>query len=92
MRQYWVEGLFVPGNRSKKAGKGAAPAGSALEPFAKPYWANSPEEAVQMAAEDIAGGQWVKGPKVSTTSEEKRMRNSGAPELPGIDGPTKKKR
>jgi hypothetical protein len=88
MKLYWVEGLYLPGKRVKKAGK--ASAAGTLEPFAKSYWANSPNEALQMALEDLKGGQWIKGPKISTTSEEKRMRNLGAPELPGIDGSIKK--
>ena len=84
MEQYFVEGLYVTGKglkRSKKSGKVAQ---ADIELFAKTFWANNPEEANRSATEALNGGQWVEGPKVSKTSEEKRMRALGAPELPGL--------
>jgi hypothetical protein len=79
MKQYWVEGLVLPkigGGRSKK---------STAKSFSQSFWANTPQEAVQMAIESIPGGHWVEGPTVSSTSEEQRMRALGALELPGLD-------
>ena len=77
MKQFWVEGLVLPkgAGRSKK---------STVKPFSQSFWANTPQEAIQMAFDSIPGGQWVDGPSVSTTSEEQRMRALGAPELPGM--------
>jgi len=77
MPQYFVEGLFIPKKSLKKARK-------TVEPYARVVWANSPAEAVRLASEELAGGQWVEGPTVSNTTEEQRMRQSGAPELPGL--------
>jgi len=77
MQQYFVEGLFIPKKSLKKARK-------TVEPFARVVWANSPAEAVQQANDELAGGQWVEGPSVSATTEEQRMRQIGAPELPGL--------
>jgi hypothetical protein len=91
MEQYFVEGLFLTIrslNKSKDLGKVVQ---SDVELFSKSFWANSKEEAILMATEALNGGQWVKEPEVSKTSEEKRMRALGAPELPGFSM-TKKKR
>jgi len=89
MPQYFVEGLFIPRKYLKKARK-------TVEPFAKVLWANSPAEAIRQASEELAGGQWVEGPSVSDKTEEKRMRQSGAPEFPGFgsgqQGSVKKRR
>lgn len=79
MKLYWVEGLYTvkegPG-RSKNA---------AARPYSQSFWANSPQEAMQMAWQENPGARWVEGPTVSETSEEKRMRALGAPELPGLE-------
>ena len=89
MQQYFVEGLFIPKKSLKKVRK-------TVEPFARVVWANSPAEAAQQANDELAGGQWVEGPSVSNTTEEKRMRQSGAPEFPGFGsgkpGSAKKRR
>jgi len=77
MERYLVEGLYIPKPKSKKT----APT---LEPFARFYWANSPQEAIRMATEDLHGGVWQKLPSASQTSEEQRMRQQGQPELPGF--------
>ena len=77
MQQYFVEGLFVPRKSLKKANK-------AVEPYARVVWANSSDEAIRIAGQELAGGQWVEGPTVSDTTEEQRMRQMGAPELPGL--------
>lgn len=73
MKQYWVDGVYIAAGRKKSAGG---------EPFYRSFWADSPEEALRMASEAIEGGKWVSAPKISTTSEEERMRRQGAPELP----------
>jgi hypothetical protein len=77
MPQYFVEGLFIPKKSLKKINKTA-------EPYARVVWANSPAEAIRQASEELAGVQWVEGPTVSNTTEEQRMRQSGAPEFPGF--------
>ena len=81
MKQLWVEGLVQPRPRGKKA----AP----VEPFSRAYWAETPAEALQSAENDLNGGAWVEGPRVSQTSEAERMRSLGAPELPGMPAPKK---
>jgi hypothetical protein len=94
MTQYYVEGLFASARAVKKKHKtGRLPPG-AIEPYAKSIWADSPKEAIRIATEELAGGEWTDGPKVSQTSEEQRMRSMGAPELPGLSlqPSTKKKR
>lgn len=84
MKQYYIEGLFIPRNNLSKTRKGSKPAPKDIEPFARSFWANDPEQALSMASEALAGGQWLDTPKISLTSEEKRMRRAGAPELPGF--------
>ena len=81
MRAYYIEGVYRP----KKARKGTG------EPFARTIWADNSQEALRLATEALGGGQWLEGPVVSQ-SEEQRMRQQGAPELPGFDAPPKKKR
>jgi hypothetical protein len=89
MESYWVEGLFIPvKKKTKKAMTGTL---SRIEPFAKTIWANSAAEAVRMATEELAGGQWTEGPVISRQSEEQRMRAMKAPELPGMDVTKKRK-
>ena len=85
MKRYYIEGLFIPLKRLKKLPKGAKPAAGDIEPFARSFWANTPGEALGLANEALDGGQWSENPKISLTSEEDRMRRSGAPELPGFD-------
>jgi hypothetical protein len=89
MESYWVEGLFIP--PKKKNRKTETGALSKIEPFAKTIWANSPAEAIRLATEELASGQWVEGPAVSRQSEEQRMRAMKAPELPGMDTINKRK-
>jgi len=84
MAQYYVEGLFANKQGVKKKHKtGAYPANS-IEPYAKTIWANTPKEAIQIATEELLGGEWTKGPRVSQVSEEQRMRSHGEPEFPGL--------
>jgi hypothetical protein len=84
MKRYYVEGLFIPLKSLKKVQKGAEPSSREVEPFARSFWADDPSEALRQATEAIAGGRWLEPPKVSLTSEEQRMRQAGAPELPGF--------
>jgi hypothetical protein len=77
MNPYFVEGLFLSKKTLKKVNK-------TVEPYARVIWADSPTEAIRIATQDLAGGQWVEGPTVSNTTEEQRMRQAGAPELPGF--------
>ena len=84
MPYYYVEGLYATRQGVKNARKpGKFPDGG-IEPYARNIWANSPKEAVQLATEELQGGQWTDGPRVSQISEEQRMRSQGAPELPGL--------
>jgi hypothetical protein len=84
MKRYYVEGLFISRKNLKKVSHGSRPAPKEVEPFARSFWANDPAEALRLAAEALDGGQWLETPKVSLTSEEQRMRQAGAPELPGF--------
>ena len=86
MQRYFVEGLYVTKQGLKKAQKTGRIAISDIEPFAQPFWANSPAEALQMASQALSGGQWTEGPRLSDQTEEQRMRQIGAPELPGFGG------
>jgi hypothetical protein len=92
MEQYWVEGLYVSKRALKKAKKAGKFAQSDIEPFARSYWANSPDEAIHLATQDLSGGEWTNGPRVSKTSEEQRMRAMGAPELPGLASVARKRK
>ncbi len=84
MPNYYVEGLFLNRQAVQKARKtGKTPPGS-IEPYAKTIWANSSQEAIQIATAELEGGEWTEGPRVSLKTEELRMRSEGAPELPGL--------
>lgn len=84
MEHYFVEGVYVSKRRLKKIQKGGGYAPADQEPFGRTFWANSAEEALRQAEEALNGGQWIEPPHVSRLSEEQRMRNLGAPELPGF--------
>lgn len=92
MPQYYVEGLFANKQGVKKKLKtGIYPPGS-IEPYARSIWANSPKDAIQIATNELEGGAWTEGPKVSQVTEEQRMRSMGAPELPGLSSKPASKR
>jgi hypothetical protein len=90
MQHYFIEGLFITRKGLKKSQKSGKAAQTDVEPFAAAFWANSPADALQMAAQALEGGQWLETPKISTITEEQRMRAIGAPELPGFSTPVKK--
>jgi hypothetical protein len=92
MEQYWVEGLFANAAGVRKARKSGVYPPSAIEPYAKGLWANSPDEALHLATETLKGGEWLENPVVSRLTEEQRMRAIGAPEFPGLEAPARKKR
>jgi hypothetical protein len=92
MEQYWVEGLFVSKQSLKRAKRSGKITQTDIEPYARSYWANTPDEAILLATHDLNGGDWTNGPHVSKTSEEQRMRAMGAPELPGLTTKTKKRK
>jgi hypothetical protein len=80
MNQYWVEGIVLP--KRKKSG---------TEVFHQSFWANSPHEALQEALRSIPGATWLEGPGIAKKSEEQRMHDIDAPQLPGFnDLPPKK--
>ncbi len=91
MPQYYVEGLYATRVGVKKKLKTGSYPASSIEPYAKAIWANSPKEALELATEELAGGEWTKKPHISQITEEQRMRELGAPEFPGLTHrPTRK--
>jgi len=92
MEQYWVEGLFANRQGIRKEQKTGVMPATAIEPFARALWANSPDEAVRMATEALKGGRWIESPRISRLTEEQRMRAIGAPEFPGLATPSRRKR
>jgi len=91
MPKYYVEGLYANQQGVKRKRKTGTYPQSSLEPYAKTIWANSPKEAIQIATDELLGGEWIKGPRVSQVTEEQRMRTMGAPEFPGLSRRTLKK-
>lgn len=89
MKRFYIEGMYTARAENKKAARSAKGGHSEIEPFAQAFWAESAAEALQMASEAIIGGQWVEGPRLSEQSEEDRMRQLGAPLLPGFEPPAK---
>jgi hypothetical protein len=92
MEPYFVEGKYLTRKGAKKAQETGKVAQTDIQPFAKRFYANNPQEALQMAEEGLQGGQWIEGPKVSQQTEEQYMRAMGAPELPGFGKPAIKPR
>ncbi len=84
MPQFYIEGLFANKQGVKKKLKTGSYPVNSIEPYAKTIWANSPKEAIQIATQELLGGEWTKGPRVSQITEEQRMRSLGAPEFPGL--------
>mgnify|MGYP007023849858 CR=1 FL=1 len=84
MKQFFVEGLVIGQTanlRSKRSGE--------VQPFSRSYWANTAEEALRLAREDMPGTHWIEGPRLARQSEEQRMRQAGAPELFSMPSPKK---
>ena len=90
VEDYFIEGLYLSRKGLKKYLKSGKIPQADVEPFSGTFWANGPEEALQLATQALDGGRWLEPPKVSTTSEEQRMRAMGAPELPGLSAPSKR--
>lgn len=90
MEVYFVEGTFITPKGVKKTRKNGRVASSDLEPFARRIYANSEQEALQLAEEALNGGQWLEKPTVSKVTESQRMRQIGAPQLPGFETAPKK--
>ena len=90
MINFFVEGLYITRKGLKKSQKSGKVSQADIEPFVAKYWANSPAEALEAAAQALGGGQWLEPPRVSTISEEERMRAIGAPELPGLSASGKR--
>jgi hypothetical protein len=84
MPQFYVEGVFTTRQGVKKRRKTGAYPASSIELYAKSIWANNPKEAAQIATEELAGGEWIEGPRINHVTEEQRMRSMGAPEFPGL--------
>lgn len=92
MPQYYIEGLYANKSGVKKKHKTGKYPPNSIEPYAKTIWASSPKEAIQIATEELAGGEWTEGPRVSQITEEQRMRSMGMPEFPGMSPHSPKKR
>ncbi|MBI9047070.1 MAG: hypothetical protein JEZ06_21470 [Anaerolineaceae bacterium] len=74
MKVFWVGGSYVPRQEHL----------STMEPFSLTLSAKNKMHALQIATKALNGGSWVMKPKIKQSSEEKRMRSIGAPELPGF--------
>jgi hypothetical protein len=92
MPQYFIEGLFANKMGVKQKNKTGTYPASSIEPYARTIWANSPQEAIQIATAELEGGVWTEGPHFSRVTEEQRMRSMGAPEFPDLIVPPPKKR
>jgi hypothetical protein len=84
MPHYYIEGLFANKRGVKKKLKTGTYPANTIEPYAKTIWANSPQEAIQIATTELEDGEWTDGPRLSPVTEEQRMRSLGAPEFPGM--------
>ncbi len=84
MPQYYVEGLYANKQGVKKKHKTGSYPTSCIEPYARTIWANSPQEALQIATSELEGGEWTEEPHLSPVTEEQSMRSMGAPEFPGL--------
>jgi len=91
MPSYWIEGIFVTAAGLKKAKRNGKISEMDKELFARSIWAETSAEALRLADEALQGGKWLEKPRLSQTTEEQRMRKQGAPELPGLFSPRKKK-
>lgn len=89
MPYFYVEGIYLPKPKKRRSRKPMSVSVTEMEPFGRGFWANSPDEALQLATEALEGGEWIQPPRLSQTSEEQRMRQMGQPELPGLDAPEK---
>lgn len=92
MPAYWIEGIFISTSGLKKAQKTGKITEANKELFARSIWAETPAEALRLADEALQGGKWLEKPRLSQTTEEQRMRQQGAPELPGLFTHAKKNR
>jgi len=92
MPAYWIEGVYITADRLKKAKRSGKIAEADKELFARSIWADTPHEALRLADEALQGGKWLEKPRLSLTTEEQRMRQQGAPELPGLFSLGKKKK
>lgn len=77
MKHFWIEGVILVKTSIRSKNR-------SLKPVSDSVWANTAEEAVRMAMENHPNVQWIEGPILRTDSEEQRMRQLGAPELPGL--------
>ncbi len=92
MPQFYIEGLYANKLGVKKKQKTGTYPNNCIEPYAKSIWANNTKEAIRIATEELAGGEWTKGPHVSQVTEEQRMRSMGSPEFLGLLTSRPKKR
>lgn len=83
MKPFYVEGMVIrsKGLRGNRKGK----QNHEIEPFGQIFWAQTAGDALRMASESLVDGQWLEGPTVSEHTEEQRMRQLGAPLLPGFE-------
>lgn len=91
MKHYSIEGVILTARGVKRHQKTGKTTPADLEAFSLAVWAESEQRALEEAQLALRGGSWVEGPKISLKSEEQRMREQGAPELPGLSSIAKKK-
>jgi hypothetical protein len=82
MQPFYIEGLVIRNKSSKRGRKSER--SQEIEPFGQVFWAQTASDALRMASESLADGQWLEGPEVSPYTEEQRMHQIGAPLLPGF--------
>ncbi len=93
MPQYNVEGLYSTKWGVKKQRKTGNYPAESIELYARVIWADSPQEALQIATAELQGGDWTEEPSISQVTEEQRMRSAHQPEFPGLSSqkPAKRK-
>ncbi|MFZ2098432.1 MAG: hypothetical protein WAV05_17510 [Anaerolineales bacterium] len=57
MPYYYVEGLFANQQGVKKKRKTGNYPTNSIEPYARTIWANNPKEALQIATNELGGGE-----------------------------------
>jgi len=92
MKQFFVEGLALSKRGVQKRSQGRTTGTGDMEVISVSVWAETPDEALKEAAAQLKGRQWQGKPRITTVSEEQRMRDAGAPELPGMDAAKAKKK
>ena len=83
MKLYWLRVCAIK-RGVKKSRKTGLVDQAEIDPFAKFIWANSTEEAIQLATKELGDGEGTEGPRISNKAEEQRMRDLVFPEILGL--------